>query len=108
MVERRTRVSLPRRISPGETIEVRTLIQHPMESGFRRDAMGVRIPRDLLTDFTCHLDGALIFETRFAPGTAANPFVAFSMLATHSGTLSLTWTDKNGEKTETEHPLVVS
>ncbi|MBM3225783.1 MAG: thiosulfate oxidation carrier complex protein SoxZ, partial [Candidatus Tectomicrobia bacterium] len=34
------RVRLPSTASKGEVIEIKTLISHPMETGYRRDAQG--------------------------------------------------------------------
>jgi sulfur-oxidizing protein SoxZ len=58
----KTRVSVPATARRGEIIEIRTLIAHPMESGFRRDASGTLIPRDILKSFTCTYQGETVFH----------------------------------------------
>ena len=58
----RALVHLPPSPRRGEVFEIRTLIAHPMESGFRVDAEGRVRPRNLIRRFTCHFDGELVFS----------------------------------------------
>lgn len=90
------RISIPDTAAPGEVIEIKALIRHPMESGFRRGSRGEVIERDLIKHFTCVYDGETVFEAEFFPAVAANPLLTFYTKATRSGTLTFTWTDQNG------------
>jgi sulfur-oxidizing protein SoxZ len=85
----------------GEVIEIRAAIAHPMETGYRRGPDGQRLPRDILRRFACRLDGELVFAAELYPAIAANPYLAFSLLASRSGTLSFTW-EGDGGFTQTE------
>lgn len=67
-----------------------------METGFRKNAVGDAIPRDIVTRFSCRYDGEDIFVWELHPGVAANPFVAFHAVATHSGDIELVWSGMNG------------
>ena len=97
----RTVITMPASAKRGEVIEVRTLIAHPMESGYRTGADGQVLPRDILRRFECRHDGELVFAADLAPAIAANPYIAFSLRATSSGTLSFTWKgDKGFSQTE--------
>lgn len=49
----KTRIAAPKEARAGEVMQVRTLIAHPMESGYRLDSVGKPIPRDIITEFTC-------------------------------------------------------
>jgi len=91
------RLAVPKTASKGETIEVKALIQHAMESGFRRGSRGEAIPRDIITEFECLYNGELVFSANFHPGIAANPILTFHTLATESGELMFRWTDQSGE-----------
>lgn len=91
------RLSVPERALKGEVVEIKAMIQHPMESGFRRDARGAAVPRDIITRFECVYEGELVFAADFFPAVAANPFLTFHTVATVSGELEFTWTDQNGE-----------
>ena len=59
-----------------------------METGFRRTQLGELIPRDIITPFVCTYNGVEIFRADLHPAIAANPLIAFTTVATESGTLS--------------------
>ncbi len=90
------RVIVPDRARKGATFEIKALIGHPMETGFRKNAEGDAIPRDIVTRFSCRYDGEVIFVWELHPGVAANPFVAFHAVATRSGDIELVWSGMNG------------
>ncbi len=93
----------PERAKPGELVQLRAMIGHPMESGFRVGSDGKVVPRRILRRFTCHEGSAQIFAADLHPAVAANPYMAFHLLApAASTTLTLRWTgDANFEHTET-------
>lgn len=98
----RTLITAPSTARRGETIELRALIAHPMETGFRADSQGRLKPRDLITHFSCHYNGELVFSAELYPAVSANPYLAFTTVATESGTLSLHWQGDHGfTQTET-------
>jgi len=98
----RTLINVPATARRGEVIEIKTLIAHPMETGFRPGANGRILPRDIITKFTCSYNGEEVFSAELFPATAANPFLAFTTVATESGTFRFTWTGDNGfTQTET-------
>jgi sulfur-oxidizing protein SoxZ len=90
------RIAVPRRARRGEVIQIRTLISHEMETGFRRDQMGRAIPRDILHRFSCTYNGVEVFRADLFPAIAANPFITFHTVATQSGELAFAWTDDQG------------
>ncbi len=89
-------INVPPKAKRGETIEIKTLISHIMETGFRHDNLGKPIPRNIITTFTCRYNGEEIFRADLYPAIAANPFVAFFTVATTSGTIDFEWTGDNG------------
>ena len=92
----RTLITVPPSAKKGEVIEIRTLIAHPMETGYRAGDDGKILPRNLIRRFTCRYDGEPVFSAEFYPAVAANPLIAFSTVATASGTLTFTWEGDNG------------
>ncbi|MEM7218046.1 MAG: thiosulfate oxidation carrier complex protein SoxZ [Pseudomonadota bacterium] len=94
----RARISVPKTVAAGSVVTIKTLITHKMETGFRRDAMGEAIPRDILKRFECRLDGALVFAADLQPGIAANPYLTFQTRIERGGQLEFVWTDLNGER----------
>jgi sulfur-oxidizing protein SoxZ len=89
------RVRIPARVRAGEVFEVRTLIEHAMETGLRQEA-GRAVPRDLLDRLVVRANGELAFEGRFANGTAANPFHVFFLRLERSSEIELVWSDERG------------
>ncbi|ABI76936.1 putative sulfur oxidation protein SoxZ [Hyphomonas neptunium ATCC 15444] len=102
------RISAPETAKPGEIIELKAMIQHPMETGYRRDQKGKIIPRDIITDFRCTYNDAVVFEAEFFPGTAANPFVSFFARAVQTGPIEFVWTDQHGQSWSERRVLTVS
>ena len=103
----RALINVPKAAKRGEVMEIRALVAHPMESGFRPDDNGRLIPRDIIQGFACAYNGEEIFRADFFPAVAANPYVAFSTVATESGTLSFTWTSDKGETQTETRPITV-
>ncbi len=101
------RISAPDTASKGEVIELKAMIQHKMETGYRRDSRGDVVARDIITRFECRYNGELVFASDFHPGIAANPFLSFHTRATESGTLDFTWTDQDGQSWSETHELTV-
>jgi sulfur-oxidizing protein SoxZ len=103
----RVLLTAPRRVRPGEPFEVKLLIAHPMESGNRRDATGQPIPRHIIHDLVCTLAGETVLHATLHPAIAANPYLAFTAVARHSGDLTIRFTDDAGlSQTETV-PIIV-
>ena len=92
----RALINVPAKARRGEIIEIKALISHDMETGFRPDNTGKPIPRDIITDFVCRYDGEEIFRARLHPAVSANPFLSFTTMATTSGTLSFEWSGDHG------------
>lgn len=95
-------INVPATARRGEIIEIRTLIAHPMETGFRAGADGKTLPRNLIRRLTCEYQGAKVFGAEFSPAVAANPYCVFYTVATESGSLRFTWEGDDGfAQTET-------
>jgi sulfur-oxidizing protein SoxZ len=90
------RIDVPKTAKRGEIIEIRTLVRHVMENGFRRTHLGVPLPRDIITDFSCAYNGVEVCRAILHPSIAANPFLSFTTIATESGTLEFNWRGDNG------------
>ncbi|MEM7018620.1 MAG: thiosulfate oxidation carrier complex protein SoxZ, partial [Pseudomonadota bacterium] len=102
------RIKVPSPVKRGEVIEIRTLIRHPMESGYVRDSYGKLIPRNIITQFFCELDGHEVFRADLDTPTAANPYLSFHLRAEQSGTLTFTWVDEHGEELSETRALEVT
>jgi sulfur-oxidizing protein SoxZ len=89
-------INVPASVKRGQVFEIKTLISHIMETGFRYTTTGAQIPRDIVTTFSCSYNGEEIFSANLYPAISANPFLTFSTVATESGTLDFKWTGDNG------------
>lgn len=92
----RTLINVPKTAVRGEIIEIRAMLQHPMETGYREGLNGERIPRNIIKRFVCKYAGEEIFSADLFPAVAANPYIAFTTVATTSGTITFEWTDCHG------------
>lgn len=90
------KVSVPATAKRGEVIEIKTLIMHPMENGFRVETDGTVIPVHIIDRFTCSYNGEIVLDAEWFTAVAANPFFSFFTVATESGTLEFTWHDDDG------------
>jgi len=89
-------INVPKTAKRGDIIEVKTLMSHIMEPGYRHTASGQMVPRDIITSFTCRFNGTEIFRTDLFPAIAANPFITFFTRATGSGKFEFEWIGDNG------------
>ena len=105
---RTARIVMPKTARKGDVVEIKTLVTHPMETGYRRDDMGKAIPRDIIKLLTVTYAGDEVFRMDMFPGTAANPFAAFTTIATQTGELVFTWTDEKGEASSEKVMLTVT
>lgn len=101
------RVAMPATARPGDVIEIKALIRHPMETGYRVDARGQPIPRHIVRRFTAVYGGTEVFRMEMTQGVAANPFIAFHTVATETGELVFTWEDDLGATTEVRKTIEV-
>jgi sulfur-oxidizing protein SoxZ len=89
-------INVPKSAKRGDIIEIKTLMSHIMETGYRRLASGEAVPRNIITSFTCRYNGSEIFRADLFPAIAANPFITFFTTATESGKFEFEWIGDNG------------
>jgi sulfur-oxidizing protein SoxZ len=108
MATARTLLHIPSPAKRGEVIEIRATLGHAMETGHRRDDQGQLVPRDVVRRFECRLDSERVFGMDLFPAIAANPYIAFTLRAQRSGTLTFTWEGDHGFAHSETRPLVVA
>jgi sulfur-oxidizing protein SoxZ len=89
-------VNVPPKAKRGEVIEIKALMSHIMETGYRRTAAGELVSRDIITSFVCRYNGKEIFRADFFPAIAANPFMSFFTVAQDSGKFEFEWIGDRG------------
>jgi sulfur-oxidizing protein SoxZ len=103
----RALINIPANAKRGDVIEIKTLISHVMETGFRTTNMGQLVPRDIITQFTCNYNGEEIIRADLHPAISANPYISFYTVATDSGSLTFLWTGDNGYSVSETVQIVV-
>lgn len=104
----KARIKLPESAKAGEIIEVRALIQHVMETGNRKDAQGVTVPRNIIHTMKVTFAGEPVFSAEFGSGISANPYVAFFIKVPGPGSFEFTWIDDQGVSIVETAPLNVT
>jgi sulfur-oxidizing protein SoxZ len=89
-------VTAPRSARAGEAIEIRLLVQHPMETGYRRASDGQLLLRNLVRRVECRFEGQLVLAADLHAAVSANPYLAFTMRLPGSGALVVTWQGDRG------------
>ena len=102
------RIQLPESARRGDLVEVRIIIQHAMETGFRKDAAGRRVPRNAVHSLACRYGGAEVFRATLSTGIAANPYLRFYTRAVATGDLEFWWIDDDEVEARARARLVVT
>ena len=108
MAKIKPKVKLPKKAAAGESITIKTLIKHPMESGQRKDKKGEIIPRKIINKFVATFNGELVMEMMIEPAVSANPYIEFDAVVQESGTFNFAWTDDDGSVYEKSSDIEVA
>ncbi len=90
------RIRVPKIAKKGEVVEIRTLLEHLNESGWRRDDEGKIYPRNILTSFLCTYGGVEVIRGDLRRGISRNPYFSFWLRAEESGEIAFRWQDESG------------
>ena len=101
------RVKVPKSAAAGETITIKTLISHNMESGQRKDKDGNQIPRSIINRFTCEFNGKSVIDMTMEPAISTNPYVEFEAVVPEAGEFKFTWYDDDGSVYEDSKKIAV-
>jgi sulfur-oxidizing protein SoxZ len=101
------RIRVPRTARAGEAVEIRTLIEHPMETGLRHEG-GRLAPRDLLNRMVVRVNGEVALQAELRNGTAANPYHVFFLRLDRTSELDFTFTDERGRSTRATARVTVA
>lgn len=94
----KTKIVLPARIARGDVIRVQVAVQHPMDTGFFRDANAVIIPAWFIHDVRVRLGDEEIARFEWTSGISRDPVVSFQLKAEREGPLTFHWTDNRGRE----------
>ena len=79
---------------------VKALMQHPMETGQRKDKKtGKKVPAHFIQEVTCEHGGKTVMTALWGPAISKNPYLSFKFKGASKGdTLTVSWVDNKGEK----------
>ncbi len=105
--EVKPRVRVPGTAAAGETIVIKTLINHRMETGLRKDSDGNTIPRQIINRFTCEFNGETVIDVAVEPAVSTNPYFEFEAVVPEAGEFVFKWYDDNGDVYETTKAIEI-
>ena len=93
-MEKLRRLKYKKIVKVGENVKIKTLAEHEMETGVRRDDItGVIYPRLIIQSVIAKYNGKIVFKANWFSGVSANPYLAFYMTAKESGLIEIEWKD---------------
>ena len=99
-MEKLRRLKYKKIVKVGENVKIKTLAEHEMETGVRRDNItGVIYPRLIIYKVTARYNGKVVFKANWFSGVSANPYLAFYFRADKSGLIEIEWEDDYSKST---------
>ncbi len=90
----------------GDITDIRVLMQHPMETGQRRDDKGQSFPAQFIQTFTVMLNGKPMIDGQLNTSISKNPLFAFKARGIKAGDkLAVSWLDNTGDRRTDEITL---
>jgi sulfur-oxidizing protein SoxZ len=78
--------------------QIKVLIEHPMETGTRRDEAGDVIPAHFIQEVICQHNDQVVLSAEWGTSISKNPYFAFNINEAKSGdVVKVSWTDNLGE-----------
>ena len=102
------RVKAPKKAAAGETVTLKTLISHKMESGQRKNKDGSVIPRSIINRFTCEFNGKSVIDVTMEPAISTNPYFEFEATVPEAGDFKFTWYDDDGSVYEDSKSVAIA
>ena len=88
----------------GDVADVKMLIFHPMETGYRENAVtGEIVPKHFIKTLQALHNGTTILEVQWSRSVSRNPFLHFRVRGAGAGdAITIAWEDNFGETGGTE------
>jgi sulfur-oxidizing protein SoxZ len=101
------RVKVPKTAAAGDSITIKTLISHKMESGQRKDGDGNVIPQSIINRFTCDFNGENVVDVEMKAAISTNPYFEFQAMVPEAGEFKFTWYDDDGDVYDTTKKIAI-
>ncbi len=84
-----------------DTTEVKMIINHPMETGRKKDDFGQLIPAHFIQLLTAKLNDKPVMEMQWGTGISKNPYLTFYLKDAKIGDkIAVNWVDNLGKTGE--------
>lgn len=108
MSQGKPRVRVPKSAAAGDTITIKTLINHRMESGQRHGGDGALVPRQIINRFLVTFNGETVMDVGMEPAISTNPFFEFEAIVPAAGEFHFQWFDDDGSVYETRKSIEIA
>jgi len=83
----------------GDVAEVRVLMNHPMETGQRKDAAGNAVPVHFIQSIHVEVGGKVVVDGQTGTSVSRNPVFGFKVKGAKAGDrVVVSWVDSKGDK----------
>lgn len=88
----------------GGVVDIKVLMNHPMESGLRKDAKtGQLIPAHFIDEVHATLNGKPVLDAQWGGGVSKNPYLGFKVKGGKAGDkVEISWKDNKGESNKVD------
>lgn len=87
----------------GESVEVKALITHPMETGLRKDkATGELVPAHYIQEVVVTSGDKTLVTAQWGASVAKNPLMSFKYKGAVGDKIKVSWKDNKGETDSAE------
>jgi sulfur-oxidizing protein SoxZ len=88
----------------GDVADVKVLMNHPMETGQRKDSKtGQMIPAHFIKEVTATINGVAVLAADIGSGVSKNPYMGFKVKGAKAGDkVVVSWVDTKGDTNSAE------
>ena len=82
----------------GDVADIRVLVNHPMETGQRKDSAGNLVPAHFIKHLTATVGEKIAFDAQIGTAVARNPVFGFKVKGAKAGDkVVINWKDNKGD-----------
>jgi sulfur-oxidizing protein SoxZ len=83
----------------GDVADVKVLMNHPMETGLRKDAKtGQLVPAHFISTVKATVNGSVVLDGAMSGGVSKNPYLGFKVKGAKAGDkVEVSWADNKGD-----------
>jgi sulfur-oxidizing protein SoxZ len=88
----------------GDVADIKVLMNHPMETGQRKDAKtGQLVPAHFISNVAVSVNGKPVIDAQWGGGVSKNPYLGVKVKGAKAGDkVNVSWEDNTGDKNSAE------